>query len=81
MIKNIKVIWVYSELNPWIDFCIIPHDPKDFNTILNGRQKSYDEWFKIDREETIMDYIKRNVKTENLEFDIYINSDDEDEIF
>ena len=81
MIKEIKTIWIYSELNPWIDFCIIPHDPKDFNTILNVSQKSYDEWFKIDPEETIIDYIKRNLETENLEFDIYINSDDEDEIF
>ena len=80
MIKAIKTIWIYSELNSWIDFCIIPHEPKDFNKILTVSQKSYDEGFKVDSEETIMDYIKRNLETENLEFDIYINSDDEDEI-
>ena len=31
MFKKEEVIVVFSEMNPWIDFCIVPHQKEDIN--------------------------------------------------
>lgn len=79
MFKKEEVIVVFSEMNPWIDFCIVPHQKEDINKIMMISQNSYDNWFKEDTDETIIDYIKRHLNQNNLDVEIYSNIMNEDE--
>ena len=57
MIKNTSCIVVQSEFNSWIDICIVPEEYVNFEEAESIAIKAYDEWFKIDPDCTITEYV------------------------
>ena len=74
-----NAIILRSELNPWINICIIPCTYEDFGKVQYFAEKAYDDWFDEDTAETIVDYIKRKLNDYECGFEIYYASEDEEE--
>ena len=45
MVRTKTCINVYSEMNPWIDFCIVISDEKDITDAKEIIEQAYDSWF------------------------------------
>lgn len=80
MFKKEEVIIMFSEMNPWIDYCIIPHKKEELDKIMEISKKAYDSWFEEDTDETIIDYVKRYLTQNNLETEIYTHIADDEEL-
>lgn len=72
MIEKKMCINVWSDMNTWIDFCIIVAD-----TVLEKAEevvrKVYEDWWELPDEqfEPIADYISRCLTENEIEFEIY----------
>lgn len=73
MIKNTSCIVIQSELNPWIDICIVPEEYVNFEEVEAIAIKAYDEWFEIDPDVTIAEYIYYALKDQELDCQVYVN--------
>ena len=71
-----QAIVLHSELNPWIDMCIVPHADKD--KVKQVSTEAFDSWFDVDTDEPIGDYIKRKLTEAGCSFDIYWCMDEEE---
>ena len=69
MIKPGGCINVYSEMNPWIDFCIIIYG--DLSAAEKIAQQAYDDWWELEYDVPIADYVGEKLKENNIEFDMY----------
>lgn len=69
-------IILQSDLNTWIDFCIVPY--ADFLKVKEVAEKAYDDWFNDDTDEPIGNYIKRKLDEEELSYEIYYSEEEED---
>lgn len=69
-----KAILLRSELNPWIDICVVPDPYTDFDKIRCVAEKAYDDWFDDDTDEPIGDYIKRKLDEAACLYEIYYAS-------
>lgn len=79
---NVKTcINVYSEMNPWIDFCIVLTDEKDIPDAKEIIEQSYASWFsaKNQTDEPIMEYISRRLTEVFIEHEIYFTSKEEED--
>lgn len=76
MITTKKCINVYSDLNPWIDFCIVIGAYENFAKAEEIVQQSYNEWFELETDETIADYISRCLTNNEVEHEIYFKNED-----
>ena len=81
MVRTKTCINVYSEMNPWIDFCIVLENEND---ILDAReiiQQSYDSWFsaKNQTDEPIMEYISRRLMEVCIWHEIYFTDKEEED--
>ena len=81
MVRTKTCINVYSEMNPWIDFCIVLENE---NEILDARktiEQSYDSWFsaKNQTDEPIMEYISRRLTEVCIEHEIYFTGKEEED--
>lgn len=74
-----SAIILRSELNTWIDICIVPNNYEDFNKVRYFAEKAYDDWFDEDTDEPIGDYIKRKLNEYECSFEIYYASEEEEE--
>ena len=45
MVRTKTCINVYSEMNPWIDFCIVISGEKDITDAKEIIEQAYDSWF------------------------------------
>ena len=81
MIKNTSCIVIRSELNSWIDLCIIPEEYVNFEEVEAIAIKAFDEWFEIDPDCTITEYIYYELKDQGLDCEVYVNviHDEEEE--
>ena len=77
MIETKTCINVYSELNTWIDFCVVIGMYEDFNKAEDIIHNAYDDWFSNETDEPIADYICRLLCENDVEFEIYFKSDEE----
>ena len=80
MLNAVSGINVWSDMNPWIDFVIIPKD--DFEKAEKIISKAYDDWW--DSEEAnydipIAEYIGMKLIENGIRYDIYFQSENEDE--
>ena len=80
MVRTKTCINIYSEMNPWIDFCIVLENEND---ILDAREiieQSYDSWFsaKNQTDEPIMEYISRRLTEVCIEHEIYFTDKEEE---
>ena len=81
MIQKRNCILVCSDMNTWIDFCILVSD-KDFNKAMEVTAKAYDDWWdseEADYDIPIAEYIGMELTENNIEFDMYFNNDEEEE--
>lgn len=79
MITTETCIRVYSEMNPWIDFCIIIYK-EDFALIAKSIiNKAYNDWFDADHNETLSDFISSRLTEYGINHDIYFAPENEDE--
>jgi hypothetical protein len=74
-----SAIILQSELNPWIDICIIPDKPDDLEKVRYFAEKVYDDWFDYDTDEPIVDYLKRRLDEYECYCTIYCADEDEEE--
>ena len=75
MVKVTKCINVYSDMNTFDDFCIIVSD----NEVEKAEDivcKAYIDWWELsDVEfEPILDYVRRCLDKNNIEYDIYLKT-------
>ena len=73
MIQTKTCINVYSDMNTWIDFCIVIGVYEDFAKAEEIVQKAYNDWWELPDEqfEPIADYISRCLMENEIEFEIY----------
>lgn len=86
MVQTIKVINIYSELNPFIDFIIIPVDSADSNIISNLLEEALDRWLDIDNYPDLQsipigDYLKECLDERHLNYEMYCRLEDEEDIW
>lgn len=79
MLEKKDCILIQSEINEWINICIVVQKEENFEKIFHASAKAYDEWFNIDSDEPIADYIKRKLNEEKFNFEIFTGPFDEDE--
>ena len=81
MIQTKTCINVYSEMNPWIDFCIVISDEKDIPDAKEIIEQAYDSWFsaKNQTDEPIMEYISRRLTEVCIEHEIYFSGKEEED--
>lgn len=74
---------VYSEMNPWIDFCIILENDKDAPEAKRIIEQAYDEWFSLDNQtdEPISEYISKKLEDVYICHEIYFNTLEEEEYY
>lgn len=70
---------VYSDMNPWIDFCIIISG-KDYTRAYEIVKQAYDDWWNLPEGETtpIACYIREKLKENKIEYDMYLKDVIED---
>ena len=80
MIQKRNCILVYSDMNTWIDFCILVSD-EDFNKAMEVTTKAYDDWWELPDAEflPIAEYIGNCLEDNGIEFDMYYNNEEEDD--
>lgn len=72
MIEKQSCIHVYSELNEWIDLCILVSDD-NYDEAINIVQSSYNDWFENDSCDAILDYILNSLTENDIEYKAYFN--------
>ena len=85
MVQTTGCINVYSEMNPWIDFVIIPYgyNYADAEKIVTN---AYEDWWddEVEIDMPIAEYIMSKLEENDIDCEIYFNSkweeDDEDDV-
>ena len=80
MIQTKTCINVYSDMNTWIDFCILVSD-KDSNKAMEVTAKAYDDWWELPDAEflPIAEYIGNCLEDNGIGFDMYYSNKEEDD--
>ena len=80
MIQTKTCINVYSDMNTWIDFCIVIGVYEDFTKAEEIVQKAYDDWWELPdaQFEPLADWVSRCLKENDIEFGIYFKNEEED---
>lgn len=86
MIQTIKVINIYSELNPFIDFIVNPVDVDDTELIKKILEEALDRWLDIENYPNLQsipigDYLKECLDERMLNYEIYCRLEDEEDIW
>ena len=81
MVNVRTCINVYSEMNPWIDFCIVLEDEKDVTEAKEIIEQAYEEWFSSDNatDLPIADYISDKLSDVCIWHEIYFSGKEEEE--
>lgn len=81
MVRTKTCINVYSEMNPWIDFCVVLEDEKDVDDAKEIIEQAYNEWFsaKNQTDEPIMEYISRRLTEVCIWHEIYFTDKEEED--
>ena len=79
MIQIKTCINVYSEMNPWIDFCVVLENEKDIDDATKIIEQAYNEWFSATNQtdEPIMEYISRRLTDVCIWHEIYFSGKEE----
>ena len=81
MIETKTCINVWSDMNTWIDFCIVIGTYEDFTKAEDVVQKAYDDWWELPDAtfEPLADYVGRCLNKNGIEFEMYFKNESEDE--
>lgn len=79
MIRTTNCINVFSDMNTWIDFCIILKDNHEFLRAEEIVRKAYDDWWELPdaQFEPIADWIGRCLEKNGIEFEMYFKDESE----
>ena len=77
MIRKVKVLNMYSDLDTDIDIIIVVHREEQTEQAEYIMTKAHDDWFILENKEniTFTDYLKSQLKQARIEFDLYINKE------
>lgn len=80
-LRTTKCINVFSDMNTWIDFVIIPCNNKDFTKAEEIINKAYDDWWILPdaQFEPIADWICRCLDNNDIEFEIFFKNEEEED--
>lgn len=80
LIVERKCINVWSDMNTWIDFCILVSEP-DFEVARAIIEKAYNEWWELPdaQFEPLADCMGICLKECGIEYEIYFKEEDEEE--
>lgn len=78
MIETKTCINVWSDMNTWINFCILVEN--DFEKAEEIVKKAYDDWWELDdaQFESLGDYVSRCLYENGIEFEIYFKDVEEE---
>lgn len=81
MVQTTTGINVFSNMNTWIDFVIIPCNDKDFTKAEEIIEKAEDTyWTDEDAQcETMADWIGSKLEENNISFEIFFKNNEEEE--
>lgn len=81
MLNTRTCIKVFSETNPWIDFCIVLENKADSSKANKIIEQSYNEWFQPDNQTDlpIADYISGKLIDACIWHDIYFLGKEEED--
>lgn len=77
MIRKVKVLNMYSDLDTDIDIIVVLHREEQTEQAEYIMTKAHDDWFNMENKEniTFTDYLKSQLKQARIEFDLYINKE------
>ena len=77
MIRKVKVLNMYSDLDTDIDIIIVVHREEQTEQAEYIMTKAHDDWFILENKEniTFTDYLELQLKQARIEFDLYINKE------
>ena len=80
MIQTKTCINVYSDMNTWIDFCIVIGAYEDFTKAEETVQKAYNDWWELPDAQylPIAEYIGNCLEDNGIEYDMYYNNEEGD---
>lgn len=78
MLETKTCINVYSDMNDWIDFCIVIGAYEDFTKAEEIVQAAYDEWFENESDEPIAEFISQRLIENEIYPEVYFKNDDEE---
>ncbi len=80
MIETKTCINVYSDMNTWIDFCVVIGTYEDLTKTKEIVQKAYDDWWDLPdvQFEPIADYVSRCLYENGIEFEMYFKNENEE---
>jgi hypothetical protein len=79
MIEQRSAIVIHSELNEWINVCIVVEPYEDFMKVKEIASEAYSEWWDSDTSECIGDYIKRKLDETGCCYEMFLGDFNEDE--
>ena len=81
MIETKTCINVWSDMNTWIDFCVVIGAYENFEEAEEIVRKAYDDWWELEDAafEPIADYVSRCLYENGIEFEIYFKDESEEE--
>ena len=81
MVRTKTCINVYSEMYPWIDFCIVLENENDISDAREIIERSYDSWFsaKNQTDEPMREYISRRLNEVCIWHEIYFTDKEEED--
>ena len=74
MIRKVKVLNMYSDLDTDIDIIIVVHREEQTEQAEHIMTKAHDDWFNIENKEiiTFTDYLELQLKQAHIEYDLYV---------
>ena len=81
MVQTTTGINIFSDINTWIDFVIIPCDDKDFTKAEEIIKKAEDTYWTDEdaQSETMADWIGSKLEENNISFEIFFKNEEEEE--
>lgn len=79
MVQTKTCINVWSDMNTWIDFCIVISDYEDFAKAEEIVNKAYSDWWDDDTCEPIADFIGGKLTENGIDFEIYFKEEKAEE--
>lgn len=78
IVATTSAIILKSELNQWINICIVIDPYEDFLKAVEVAEQAFDSWFEEDTCDCIGDYIKLKLDEAELNYEMFFGNFDED---
>lgn len=69
--KEKTVFHAFSTMNEWIDM-MIEVEPKDYDKAKKITDKALDDWYDVEEDMTVFEYVQRTLKENDIDVSIYV---------